>query len=106
MKLVPASGGDSTRFYSPEMTRAAERRLRLTMNLEAAIENEEFHLFYQPVVATPTGAICAMEALLRWRHPELCAISPVEFVPLAEAIGRASLRESVCQYLYITVVAV
>src|SRR3546814_11549534 len=80
MKLVPASGGDSTRFYSPEMTRAAERRLRLTMNLEAAIENEEFHLVYQPMVETATGAICAMEALLRWRHPELGAISPGEFI--------------------------
>jgi len=87
MKLVHASGGDSTRFYSPEMTRAAERRLRLTMNLGAAIENEEFHLVYQPVVETVTGAICAMEALLRWRHPELGAISPAEFIPLAEETG-------------------
>ncbi|MFC3676597.1 putative bifunctional diguanylate cyclase/phosphodiesterase [Ferrovibrio xuzhouensis] len=69
------------------MTRAAERRLRLTMNLDAAIENEEFHLVYQPVVETATGAICAMEALLRWRHPELGAISPVEFIPLAEETG-------------------
>src|SRR3546814_5875771 len=43
MKLVRAAGGDATRFYSPEMTRAAERRLRLTMNLDAAIENDEFH---------------------------------------------------------------
>lgn len=87
MKLVREAGGDSTRFYSPEMTRAAERRLRLTMNLEAAIENNEFHLVYQPVVEAATGAICAMEALLRWRHPELGAISPSEFIPLAEETG-------------------
>ncbi|WP_370152265.1 EAL domain-containing protein [Ferrovibrio sp.] len=87
MKLVHGAGGDSTRFYSPEMTRAAERRLRLTMNLDAAIENGEFHLVYQPVVETATGAICAMEALLRWRHPELGAISPAEFIPIAEETG-------------------
>ena len=87
MKLVRSSGGDSTRFYSPEMTRAAERRLRLTMNLDSAIQNNEFHIVYQPVVETVSGAICAIEALLRWRHPELGAISPSEFIPLAEETG-------------------
>uniref|UniRef100_UPI00313817EC putative bifunctional diguanylate cyclase/phosphodiesterase n=1 Tax=Ferrovibrio terrae TaxID=2594003 RepID=UPI00313817EC len=87
MKLVRAAGGDSTRFYSPEMTRAAERRLRLTMNLDAAIDNGEFHVVYQPVVETATGAICAIEALLRWKHPDLGAISPSEFIPLAEETG-------------------
>jgi diguanylate cyclase (GGDEF)-like protein/PAS domain S-box-containing protein len=87
MKLVRAAGGDSTRFYSPEMTRAAERRLRLTMNLDAAIENNEFHVVYQPVVETSTGAICAIEALLRWKHPDLGPISPAEFIPLAEETG-------------------
>ncbi len=87
MKLVRSSGGDSTRFYSPEMTRAAERRLQLTMHLDAAIDRNEFHLVYQPVVETSTGAICAIEALLRWRHPELGAISPAEFIPLAEETG-------------------
>ncbi len=87
MKLVRAAGGDSTRFYSPEMTRAAERRLRLTMNLDAAVANDEFHIVYQPVVETASGAICAMEALLRWRHPELGPIPPSEFIPLAEETG-------------------
>jgi diguanylate cyclase (GGDEF)-like protein len=87
MKLVRSAGGDSTRFYSPEMTRAAERRLRLTMNLDAAIENDEFHVVYQPVVETSSGAICAIEALLRWKHPDLGPISPAEFIPLAEETG-------------------
>jgi len=87
MKLVRAAGGDSTRFYSPEMTRAAERRLRLTMNLDAAIAQDEFHIVYQPVVETTTGAVSAIEALLRWRHPDLGAISPSEFIPLAEETG-------------------
>ena len=87
MKLVRAAGGDSTRFYSPEMTRAAERRLRLTMNIDAAISQNEFHVVYQPVVETTSGAICAIEALLRWNHPDLGAISPSEFIPLAEETG-------------------
>jgi EAL domain-containing protein (putative c-di-GMP-specific phosphodiesterase class I) len=85
--LVRAAGGDSTRFYSPEMTRAAERRLRLTLNLDAAIENEEFHVVYQPVVEASTSAVAAMEALLRWQHPELGLVSPAEFIPLAEESG-------------------
>ncbi|MEL3890586.1 EAL domain-containing protein [Ferrovibrio sp. MS7] len=86
-KLVRSSGGDSTRFYSPEMTRAAERRLRLTLNLDAAIENQEFSLVYQPVVEAGSNAIAALEALLRWNHPELGAVSPAEFIPLAEESG-------------------
>ncbi len=86
-KLVRSAGGDSTRFYSPEMTRAAERRLRLTLNLDAAIENEEFHVVYQPVVEASTSAVAAMEALLRWQHPELGLVSPGEFIPLAEESG-------------------
>lgn len=86
-KLVRSAGGDSTRFYSPEMTRAAERRLRLTLNLDAAIENEEFHIVYQPVVEASTSAVAAMEALLRWQHPELGLVSPGEFIPLAEESG-------------------
>jgi len=84
---VRSSGGDSTRFYSPEMTRAAERRLRLTLNLDAAIENQEFSLVYQPVVEAGSNAIAALEALLRWNHPELGAVSPAEFIPLAEESG-------------------
>jgi len=86
-KLVRNSGGDSTCFYSPEMTRAAERRLRLTMNLQAAIQNEELFLVYQPVVEANSGAIASIEALIRWQHPELGLVSPGEFIPLAEETG-------------------
>ncbi|MBP7064539.1 EAL domain-containing protein [Ferrovibrio sp.] len=86
-KLVRSAGGDSTRFYSPEMTRAAERRLRLTLNLDSAVQNEEFHVVYQPVVEAGSSAVAAMEALLRWQHPELGTVSPAEFIPLAEESG-------------------
>ncbi len=86
-KLVRNAGGDNTRFYSTEMARAAERRLRLTLNLNAAIEKNEFHLVYQPIVTSGNGALAAMEVLLRWEHPELGAVSPAEFIPLAEESG-------------------
>ena len=86
-KLVRASGGDSIRFYSSEMARAAERRLRLTLNLNTAIEKNEFHLVYQPIVSASNGVLSAIEALLRWQHPELGSVSPSEFIPLAEESG-------------------
>ena len=86
-KLVRNSGGNNTRFYSIEIARAAERRLRLTLNLNSAIEKSEFHLVYQPIVAASSGALAAMEVLLRWEHPELGAVSPSEFIPLAEESG-------------------
>jgi len=48
------------------------------------VQNNELHLHYQPVVSADTGDLTGFEALLRWTHPELGAISPVKFIPLAE----------------------
>jgi EAL domain-containing protein (putative c-di-GMP-specific phosphodiesterase class I) len=56
----------------------------LEMALRGALENDEFHLLYQPVVQAGSGTLTGFEALLRWTHPEFGNISPVKFVPLAE----------------------
>jgi EAL domain-containing protein (putative c-di-GMP-specific phosphodiesterase class I) len=61
--------------------------LLLENGLHQAMEQKQFVLFYQPVVDLKTGAVTGVEALLRWRHPELGMVSPGDFIPLAEETG-------------------
>jgi diguanylate cyclase (GGDEF)-like protein len=63
------------------------RRLALAADLRAAIEHDDLTLVYQPKVAVATRSVKSLEALLRWSHPRLGAISPAEFVPIAERTG-------------------
>ncbi len=81
------SGGNSFRFYSPNMDADAARRLSLEVALRDALSRNELHLVYQPQVSLSTGQLTGMEALLRWIHPEYGAISPSEFIPIAEETG-------------------
>jgi EAL domain-containing protein (putative c-di-GMP-specific phosphodiesterase class I) len=66
---------------------ATTRRLRLAADLPSALEGSGFGVHYQPSVWISTGRVNALEALARWRHPELGMIPPGEFVPLAESYG-------------------
>ncbi len=75
------------RFYSPRMHADSRRRLRLATDLRLALERDEFHLVYQPSIELRSGRIVAVEALLRWQHPERGAIAPDEFIPIAERLG-------------------
>lgn len=78
------AGGSSVHIYEPQLHVAAEERRVLEIALRSAIENEEMHLVYQPVVDAGSGRLVGFEALLRWTHPEFGNISPAKFVPLAE----------------------
>lgn len=72
-------------YFEPELDRAQVRAFTLLSSLTIAVEREDqFFLEYQPKVDTRTGRMCGVEALLRWRHPELGLIGPGEFIPLAE----------------------
>ncbi|WP_062016171.1 bifunctional diguanylate cyclase/phosphodiesterase [Aureimonas sp. AU4] len=87
--------------FRPEMKRTFLYRRRLQEDLRGAIERGEMHLAFQPVVDLRTARTRGFEALLRWRHPEFGAISPAEFIPLAEEnaqilqIGRWVIAEAV-----------
>ena len=76
----------------------------LERGIRQALENEEFSLYYQPVMSLQTGEICEFEALLRWHHPHLGLISPPKFIAAAEESGliiplQRWIIESACKQL-------
>ena len=66
-----ARGRNNCQFYSPHMDIDSERRLALENSMRKGLERREFLLHYQPKVDIESGRITALEALLRWEHPEL-----------------------------------
>ncbi|HJV93402.1 MAG TPA: EAL domain-containing protein, partial [Azonexus sp.] len=81
------AGRNTFRFYSPEMDADAARRLGLESALRDALRNDELSVHYQPQISLESGNIIGMEALLRWNNPLFGAVSPVEFIPIAEETG-------------------
>ncbi len=96
--------GAGYRFFTEEMNRNALERIQLETSLHHALESNQFHLHYQPLVDAEQEKLAGFEALLRWRHPKLGSVSPVTFIPLAEEtgiivpLGRQVLREA-CQQI-------
>jgi diguanylate cyclase (GGDEF)-like protein len=80
-------GRDRFEVFDPAMHTAAMERLRLEMDLRRAIERDQLTLHYQPVFSLSTGGVVAVEALIRWQHPERGLIPPLEFIPIAERTG-------------------
>jgi diguanylate cyclase (GGDEF)-like protein/PAS domain S-box-containing protein len=74
-------------FFTRAMQERSARMLLLANALHEALERGEFSVLYQPQVALPAGRVVGAEALLRWQHPELGAIGPGEFIPIAESSG-------------------
>ncbi len=74
-------------FYSPEMDADAARRLGLETALREALARDELSVVYQPQISLDSGHMIGMEALLRWSNPQFGAISPAEFIPIAEETG-------------------
>lgn len=87
MYAAKAAGRHQHCYYTPSLHNKAQQRLRLLTDLHTAIEKEQFELYFQPIINVATGEVCQAEALLRWNHPELGLVSPLEFIPLAEEIG-------------------
>ncbi len=74
-------------LFSAEMRQRAAMRLQLEVDLRKAVERKEFRLQYQPIVELKTGKIISVEALVRWHHPEMGIIAPLDFIPLSEETG-------------------
>jgi len=80
-------GKNNFQFYSERMNANSLERLGLESSLRHALERNEFELHYQAKRETASGRISGMEALLRWRHPDLGVVAPMQFIPMAEETG-------------------
>ncbi|MBC8080278.1 MAG: EAL domain-containing protein [Gorillibacterium sp.] len=87
MYRAKQQGRNTHTFYSPVIDAKGHRRLKMETMLRHALERDEFVLLYQPRMDPHTGDLVCVEALVRWRHPELGLIPPSEFIPLAEDTG-------------------
>ena len=82
-----ADGRGTFCFFREEMAQTVEARRILELDLRKALANEEFELFYQPLVNLKSGKISTCEALLRWNHPVRGTVSPIDIIPVAEDMG-------------------
>jgi len=80
-------GRDNFQLFSPAMAARAVERGTLEQSLRTALERREMTLHYQPCFELATGRIAAVEALLRWRRPELGLVMPKDFIALADFTG-------------------
>ncbi|HYS53368.1 MAG TPA: EAL domain-containing protein [Thermoanaerobaculia bacterium] len=80
-------GRDNYQLYAPAMNARALERLALENMLRKALSHRDFVLFYQPVVDIDSKDIVGLEALIRWKHPELGLLSPAHFISAAESSG-------------------
>ena len=79
-------GRNQCQMFLPQFANSLERRIEIEEQMRNALELNEFHLEYQPLIGLH-GDIAGIEALLRWTNPKLGPVSPAEFIPLAEESG-------------------
>jgi diguanylate cyclase (GGDEF)-like protein len=80
-------GGSTYQFYAATMNHKALEALEVENGLRRALAQDEFELYYQPLVDVATGSVFGLEALIRWNHPQLGLLRPDRFIPAAEESG-------------------
>ena len=80
-------GGARCEVFDTGILSSEQAERQLESDLEAALQRGDFELFYQPIVSLSSNELLGFEALVRWRHPILGLISPLEFLPIAERTG-------------------
>ena len=99
-----AAGKNCFEMFRPEMETEVRYRYELEFDLHSALDNDEFHLLYQPIYNVADLSLVGVEALIRWQHPIRGLVQPDDFIPLLEAngriveVGRWVLREA-CRQL-------
>jgi diguanylate cyclase (GGDEF)-like protein/PAS domain S-box-containing protein len=100
MYRAKVGGRNGFAVFRPEMSEAVAERLMLESDLATAIEQQQFHLLFQPIMNIRAGTMEGVEALVRWDHPTSGRLTPDRFIPIAEDtglivdIGRWVLREA------------
>lgn len=87
MYYAKDAGRNNYKFYSSEMASQVASHLTLETQLRHALDNNEFELYYQPIINLKTGSMISTEALLRWNHPTRGLLLPGEFLPILEDSG-------------------
>jgi diguanylate cyclase (GGDEF)-like protein len=87
MYQAKSEGKNNFQFYSEKLNANSLERLTLESSLRHALERNEFRLHYQAKRDIASGKITGMEALLRWEHPDLGTVAPMQFIPVAEETG-------------------
>jgi len=87
MHYAKDQGKNNYQYYNDKMNTSAFQKMTLESNLHKALERDEFSLYYQPKIDVASGSTIGVEALIRWRHPDLGLVSPAEFIPMAEESG-------------------
>ncbi len=87
MHEAKESGRNRHVFYTEEMSARAQESFEYELGLRRALQNGEFHVYYQPRVNIATGKVVGAEALLRWQHPDRGLVGPDDFIPLLEDTG-------------------
>jgi diguanylate cyclase (GGDEF)-like protein len=80
-------GKGQYRLFESEMDTLASERLRLESEMRTAVRQQEFRLYFQPIIDLDSGLVTELEALVRWDHPRQGLIGPDGFIPLAEETG-------------------
>ncbi len=87
MYQAKSLGRNNFQMYDPSMDFDSEKRMVLENSMRRALDRDEFRIVYQPKLNAETGQITALEALIRWEHPDLGTLPPSEFIALAEESG-------------------
>jgi len=87
MYRAKAGGRGRYEVFDHKMLALVREQFRLETDLHRALERDQFHLLYQPIVDLDSGLLVRIEALLRWNHPERGVIYPDKFIPIAEDTG-------------------
>ncbi len=84
---VKEHGRNDFAFYNPSLNHHSIEKLAFESELRRAVEQQQFSVYYQPKIGMRSGQLDGVEALLRWQHPTMGAISPARFIPVAEEAG-------------------
>jgi diguanylate cyclase (GGDEF)-like protein/PAS domain S-box-containing protein len=90
MYAAKSEGSNRFNFFTPELQQRALRKRKMIGDLRKAIDDQQFEIYYQPIIDMQHQELTKAEALLRWHHPDAGLVSPAVFIPIAEETGLIS----------------
>ncbi len=87
MYAAKSAGRDTSYFYNESLRHQSDTHLKLHREIQLGLADGQFEVHYQPIIDAVSGEIRAVEALIRWQHPERGLLSPADFIPVAERTG-------------------